>query len=88
MREMLDSAGIEYEFIDRSNDVPIGAYEHYQILIPNVISVVEGTYTYGAGTDQLEIMKLTRRSGRDVSGWMSAEEVFEMVRKFYEKVTK
>lgn len=63
LKDMLEQAGIPFEFIDRSVEAcDIG--EMYQIAYPTfdyrerVCSVVQGYYTYGSDCDALEIMGL------------------------------
>ena len=91
LKEMLEQAKIPFifkEFSDFKNG--------YQILYPednakNVCSVIEHSFSYGNREDLLEIMGLLtdEESQYDsVKGFLSAEKVFERIKKHYEKAGK
>lgn len=98
LKEMLDNENIPYEFLDRSNDFGLMSTKHYQIVVykPNkknerLISVIEGTYTYGGDEDLLEIMGcLTEEEQEfdDVLGHLTSDEVFNRIKTNYRKLER
>lgn len=87
LKEMLEKAGIPFIFKEH-NDYRDG----YQILYPadteRACSVIEHEYSYGHEQDLLEIMGLLtdEESQYDsVVGHLSAENVFERIKKDYEE---
>lgn len=94
LEEMLERADIPFEFQEVFTD---SAYEKgYQIGYPvlppnnnNICSVVEHGFSYGHRDDLLEIMGLLtdeERENDSVVGWLSAENVFDRIKKHYEGV--
>ena len=91
LKEMLERANIDFEF--KKFNMNFGPeVEHYQICCPNCenryISVVEGFGTYGESADKLEIMGLlTEEESEDdcVKGWLTAENVFNRIKKHLNK---
>lgn len=95
LKTMLDTAGIDYEFYDRSHKIntPLtfgnGEYPHFQIIVykdkektKRLISVVEGFGTYGVDEDKLEIMGcLTEEEEKYdcVLGYQTAEDVLKRI---------
>lgn len=96
LKEMLEQAGIPFEFIDRTEDLSRlpnykECYQSYQICYPQekgrVCSVIEGFSSYGNDADLLEIMGLlTDEEAKNdrVMGWLSAEDVFNRIKTHYE----
>ena len=89
LKEMLEKEKIPFEW--RIRKIENG----YQICYPNKslcdCSVIEHQYSYGNEKDLLEIMGLlTDKELRndDVVGFLSAENVFERIKKHYETVKK
>ena len=95
LKEMLEKAGIPFEFIDRSEDfiyLPRNkeCYEFWQICYPQsderVCSIIEGFGTFGRDDDLLEIMGLLTESEQEddcVLGYLTSEEVFERIEKHH-----
>ena len=95
LKVMLDMAGIDYEFLDRSYKMNIkstfwdGEWIHFQIVIykdkkkeKRLISVIQGNGTIGESEDRLEIMGcLTKEEEKfdSVLGYLTAEEVFKRI---------
>lgn len=92
LRKMLDENEIPYVF----NDTSCVGYKHYQIAYPNnedtrIVSVIEGTGTYGNESNLLEIMGLLTAEEREedsVRGYLTAEDVFDRILKHYKKTRK
>lgn len=90
LKSMLDTANIEHEFYDRSIFLKNIQQLHYQIIIykdknkeQRLISVIQGSYTYGGDEDLLEIMGcLTEEESKhdSVVGYLTAEEVFDRIK--------
>ena len=83
LKEMLEKAGIPFEFSDM--------WGGYHLCYPNnkttVCSVIEHDGSYGREQDLLEIMGLLtdeELQDDDVVGFLSAENVFERIKKHYE----
>jgi len=97
LKAMLDAENIDYEFYDRSITGLKDEFNtlHFQIIIykdkdkkQRLISVVQGTYTYGVEQDKLEIMGcLTEDEEKfdSVVGYLTAEEVFNRIIKNIDK---
>ena len=91
LKEMLEKANIPFEFKEH-HDYRNG----YQILYPadgeiNRCSVIEHSFSYGNKRDLLEIMGLLTDEESEydsVVGFLSAENVFERIKKDYETVKK
>lgn len=95
LKEMLEKAEIPFVFRE-FNDFRNG----YQILYPegniktetkNVCSVIEHSFSYGNEVDKLEIMGLLTEEESEfdtVQGFLSAENVFERIKKHYDTVKK
>lgn len=89
LKNMLDAIDLEHEFYDRS--VGIAQYEHYQIILldekgDRIVSVVQGSCTYGGDNNKLEIMGLLTPEEEEhdsVVGWLTAEEVYERIMNYY-----
>lgn len=100
LKEMLEQAEIPFVYTDRSYqfDIPLfdgtTKFTHYHIEYPEgmptdkrVCSVIQGYGSYGGQANLLEIMGLlTPEEEQDdsVCGWLTAEEVFERIKKHYE----
>ena len=87
LKEMLEKAEIPFEF----NEYMGG----YHLCYPNKkikeCSVIEHDGSYGREQDLLEIMGLLtdkELQNDDVVGFLSAENVFERIKKHYEKAGK
>lgn len=86
LKEMLEKENIPFEFVENEE------MEGYQIAYPKYykstsiiqcdISVVQHKYSYGNDDNLLEIWDM--RNNYDVEGYLSAEFVFERIRKRYE----
>ena len=89
LKEKLDAIDLDYEFHDRGYKTL--RYEHYQILLldeneERIVSVVQGSGTYGANQNRLEIMGLLTPEEEEcdsVVGWLSADEVYERIMNYY-----
>jgi hypothetical protein len=91
LKEMLEDAGIPFEFEDRS--ILQADFQSYQIGFPvinpmheMVCSVTQGFGTYGADVDKLEIMGLLTEKELaidSVRGWLTAENVFNRIEAYY-----
>ena len=88
LRDMLEQANIPFKFIEH-NDFRNG----YQIIYPETdaklqrCSVIEHSFSYGHEADKLEIMGLLTSAelqNDNVAGYLSADNVFERIRKDYE----
>ena len=85
LKGMLEEAKIPFYFRDNH-------FDGYQICYPNkgeerVCSVVEFEGSYGSHSDLLEIMGLltkTESIDDEVVGYLTAENVFERIKKHYE----
>ena len=92
LKEMLENANIPFDFFRwlENDDLPkdyLDVMDGYVLKYPNrcsgeVCSVIEHGGSYGHEADKLEIMGLTGTD--DVEGWLSAEEVFNRIKKHYE----
>jgi len=87
LKKMLEENNIPFDYEDNSL---CKESQHHQICVPcyniklRVISVIQGTGTYGGQDDLLEIMGLMTEEEEDdgVVGWLSAENVFERIKKY------
>lgn len=84
LQEMLEKAKIPYEF------EPL--FDGWHILYPDAVktecSVIEHIFSYGHGSDSLEIMGLLTSAEKkcdSVRGCLSAEEVFNRIRSHYQQ---
>lgn len=95
LAKMLKDAKIPFDFYEMTPKMKnfIPEWEHYHINYPSkdncVISVIEGTGTYGEQNDKLEIMggltpEEVEESGT-VLGWLTAEDIFERIKKDWKK---
>ena len=100
LKEMLEQAEIPFVYTDRSYPLEIPLfddrkqYTHYHIEYPEgmptdkrVCSVIQGCGSYGGQANLLEIMGLLtseEKADDRVCGWLTAEEVFERIKKHYE----
>ncbi len=95
LKELLEEAGIPFDFRDDNYVFQHIGEERYQIEYPctyhkgeRVCSAVQGYGTYGAEQNLLEIMGLLtpEESEQDsVCGWLTAENVFERIKKHWEE---
>ena len=94
LKKMLEDAKIPFDFYERDTEISaiIPEWEHWHINYPSkkgcIISAIEGTGTYGAEDDKLEIMGgLTEEEAKHdtVEGWLTAEDVFNRIKKFEER---
>lgn len=95
LKKMLEDAKIPFDFFELYPDAKetMPEFEHWHINYPNrgdfIVSVVEGVGTYGEQDDKLEIMGgLTEEEKEEdcnVIGWLTAEEVFERIKKLEEE---
>lgn len=89
LKEKLDAIDLEYEFHDHS--IGLIQHEHYQIVLLDeegnrIVSIVQGSGTYGSYDNKLEIMGLLTPEEEEcdsVVGWLSAEEVYERIMNYY-----
>lgn len=91
LKDKLDAIDLEYEFHDRGAGLGERIYEHYQILLHDeygnrIVSVIQGSGTYGSSDNKLEIMGLLTPEEQEqdgVVGWLSADEVYERIMQYY-----
>ena len=92
LKDMLEKAKVPFDFFEMDPEARkiIPEWEHWHINYPHrgdfIISVIEGIGSYGEQDDKLEIMGgLTKEEAEDneVLGWLTAEEVFERIKKDY-----
>lgn len=86
LKEMLENAGMPFSF----DPLCGGWHIRYPdtVSLGTVCSVIEHDYSYGSGADKLEIAGLLTKAEEKidlVKGWLSAEEVFERIKKHWEK---
>lgn len=83
LKEMLEKENIPFEFIEREEleGYQIGYPKYSKITEPNecVCSVIQHKYSYGNDVNLLEIWELSKD---DVEGYLSAEDVFERIKKY------
>ena len=93
LKQMLEKEKIPFDFTCES--YPNSNFISYRLEYPNkykldgsrIISVVEGSGSYGREVDKLEIMGLLtpEEAERDsVAGWVTAENVFKRIKEHYE----
>ena len=86
LKEMLEKEKIPFDFLKPNEN-------WYQIYYPAynngryVCSVTQSSFSYGGNTDLLEIMGL-QGTGNYVEGWLSAQNVYERIKKYNERGTK
>ena len=93
LKSMLEESNIPFEFniIRNKYDFLYGLDERYQICYPKCgkdrkCSIIQGTGTYGEEQDLLEIMGLlteTEEEYDSVAGYLTAEDVFNKIKKDY-----
>lgn len=89
--EMLTESNIPHEFRELFDGYQI-CYPYREWLIDDWYSVcdaVEHSYSYGSKEDKLELLGLLtdEESQRDiVVGWLTAEDVFERIKKHYDGI--
>ena len=91
---MLDAVDIPYTWIDRTSKWYHPEGKFYQIIYPIdgpmekwIVSVIEGPGTYGGYDDLLEIRGLLtpeEEQADSVAGYLTANDVFERIRKHWE----
>ena len=84
LKEMLEKENIPFEFVENEE------MEGYQIaypqyykptnIIPCDVSVVQHKYSYGNDVNLLEMWDMSKD---DIEGYLSAEFVFERIKKHY-----
>lgn len=94
LKGMLEKANIPFDWRDGTHIFECIGEEKYQIEYPctyrdgeRECSIIQGYGTYGAEQNLLEIMGLLtpEESEQDsVCGWLSAENVFERIKKHWE----
>lgn len=90
LKEMLEKAGIPFEFNEYMGGYQL-CYPKKETFDDIVCSVIEHNGSYGQEQDLLEIMGLLtdeELKNDDVVGFLSAENVFERIKKHYDAVTK
>lgn len=87
LKTMLEDASIPFDWFDIDTTEPFSTFLSYQLCYPcfdtkkRWISVIEGPYSYGGADDKLEIM---RTGTSDVTGWVSATDVFNRIKQNWE----
>lgn len=82
LKGMLEKENIPFEFAERKE------MEGYQIGYPKlppgncVCSIIQHKYSYGNDVNLIEIMGLSHYDD-DVEGYLSAEDVFERIKRHY-----
>lgn len=90
LKDLLDEAGVPYEFIDHSN----GNYLSYQICYPcsdmdkRECSAIQSRFSYGHTVDRIEIMGFYKENPRAVQGYLTAEDVASRIIDHYNKHRK
>lgn len=100
LKEMLEQAEIPFVYTDRSFSLNTPFFDgtmkiaHYHIEYPEgvptdkrICSVIQGFGSYGSQANLLQIMGLLtpeEKQDNSVCGWLTAEEVFERIKKHYE----
>ena len=66
-------------------------FDGWQVCYPTdqhcVLDAIEHLYSYGSDKDLIEIMGLIKSDSDNVEGWLSAEEVFEIISNHYKEFT-
>ena len=79
LKKMLEDEKIPFEFIEREE------LEGSQIVYTSnekfICSVIQHKYSYGNDVNLLEMLGLTKHD--DVEGYLSAEDVFERIKRHY-----
>lgn len=97
LKDMLEKAKIPFDFFEMDPEARkiIPEWEHWHINYPSrdncIVSVIEGVGSYGEQDDKLEIMGgLTKEESEHdaVVGWLTAENVFERIKKLEKGVIK
>ena len=99
--DWIEGWGYDEKETEKLRKIAPDLMERYQICCPEGsfnhcdnrwISVIEGFGTYGAEQDRLEIMggltEEEKEEGYEVIGWLTAEEVFERIKKLEEENEK
>lgn len=89
LKKMLEERNIPFEFLDHNLIRPC---QRYQICVPSsepiqkrVISIIQGSGTYGGQDNLLEIRGLLTEEEYDsIAGWLTAEAVFERIKKYFD----
>ena len=93
LKQMLEKEKIPFDFTAKSYPELEKTTYHleypkkYKVDSDRVVSVIEGSDSYGGEEDKLEIMGLLtpEEAERDsVAGWLTADEVFKRIKKHYE----
>lgn len=87
LKTMLEKAKIPFDFTDRGSC----DWAHYHIEVPKmgerrIVSVIQGSRSYGGDENLLEIMGLLTEEERkddSVCGHLTAEDVFERIKIAY-----
>ena len=85
LKEMLEKENIPFEFAE--NEILEGygiacpKYSKSTEIIPCDFSIVQHKYSYGNDVNLLEIWDI--RNDCDVEGYLSAEDAFERIKKYY-----
>ena len=97
LKDQLEKNNIPHKFIDRKDEY-ITVKEAWQILYPDVdapidciCSCIQTPYSYGGENNLLEISGLLTDEEYEydsVVGCLTAEEVFERIKKHYEKIRR
>lgn len=92
LKDMLDKAGIEYEFLDHTTNIGnMGEWTSYQICCPcsdlkrQYISIIQSFGSHGRDDDLLEIMGLLTPEEAEedgVAGWLTAQDVFDRIQDY------
>ena len=79
LKEMLESENIPFVFFEREE---VKGYQIFKTRMGKIIfSVVQHKYSYGNDVNLLEMWDMSKD---DVEGYLSAEDVFERIKKHYE----
>ena len=93
LKQMLEKEKIPFDFTVRSYpELEKIAYhleypKKYKVDSDRVVSVIEGSDSYGCEEDKLEIMGLLTPEEAEidsVAGWLTADEVFKRIKEHYE----
>lgn len=78
LKEMLEKENIPFVFIEREE---VKGYQIFKTRMGEIIfSVVQHKYSYGNDVNLLEMWDMSKD---DVEGYLSAEDVFERIKKHY-----
>ena len=85
LKKMLEDENIPFEFIEKEElegyGIACPKYSKSTEIIPCDFSIVQHKYSYGNDVNLLEIWDI--RNNYDVEGYLSAEDVFERIKKYY-----